>query len=144
MNNYSELFKGLLKKHGLKYTTQRRIILNVLVEHEGQHFCSEEIYEIVKQRYPEIGLATIYRTMILLERFGIVYKVDVDDVRSRYALALDNSENNEQSLICTKCGEILDIRKNTVTKFEREVLKYHAFTINTHKIKLYGFCKKCL
>ena len=61
-------FKQLLKDNGLKVTTQRLLILEALVACPDKHLTAEEIYEMVKADYPEIGLATVYRTIqILLE-----------------------------------------------------------------------------
>lgn len=144
MNNYFELFREQLKKHGLKYTTQRRAILDVLIEHKAQSFCCEEIYDMVKVKYPEVGLATVYRTMLLLEKFELVYKVDSKDSRLRYCIA-DNSEDRaEPHIICIKCGKTAELRKSMLAIFEKQLLKYHGFQVKNKKVKLYGYCKKCL
>ena len=61
-----EHFKELLKNKGLKMTTQRGIILEVLSECPNQHLTAEDIYELVRKKQPEIGIATVYRTLQLL------------------------------------------------------------------------------
>ena len=66
MPNNQEEFKTLLKNNGLKVTTQRTAILEVLSNRPGKHMTAEEIYDCVKKKYPEIGLATVYRTIQLL------------------------------------------------------------------------------
>ena len=59
--------KEKFKKEGYKLTTQRRVILDAIVENQEKHLNPEEIYDIVKIRYPEIGIATVYRTLQLLK-----------------------------------------------------------------------------
>ena len=75
-----------LKNKGYKLTPQRRSIVDTIIENEGSHLTVEEIYDKVKIQCPEIGLATVYRTVMLLEEMGIVYKLDLDDGCSRYEL----------------------------------------------------------
>ena len=63
-----EEFKGMLKKKGLKVTNQRLCVLEVLADNHDRHLTAEDIYELVKEDYPDIGLATVYRTVQLLLR----------------------------------------------------------------------------
>ena len=64
-----------LKNKGYKLTPQRRAIVDTIVESEGKHLTAEEIYDEVKKSCPEIGLATVYRTILLLEDIGILCKL---------------------------------------------------------------------
>ena len=61
-----ELLKKRLKEKGLKVTRQRLLVLSVLEQNNGSHMTAEDIYELVSEDYPEIGLATVYRTLQLL------------------------------------------------------------------------------
>lgn len=79
-----ELLKENLKKKGYKLTPQRRAIVDVIIEKEGEHLTAEEIYDEVKKVCPDIGLATVYRTVLLLEEVGVVFKLDLNDGCSRY------------------------------------------------------------
>ncbi len=63
MPENQEQFKSLLKQNGLKVTTQRVAILEVLNSRPGKHLTAEEIYDYVRKKYPEIGIATVYRTI---------------------------------------------------------------------------------
>lgn len=65
MDNFFDDLKIKLKENGYKLTTQRRVILDVILENQGKHLSPEEIYDSVRDKYPEIGLATIYRTLQL-------------------------------------------------------------------------------
>ena len=61
-----ELLKSRLKEKGLKVTRQRLLVLSVLEQNSGRHMTAEDIYELVSEDYPDIGLATVYRTLQLL------------------------------------------------------------------------------
>ena len=82
-----ENFKEILKSHGLKVTNQRVLLLEALSKHKGEHLTPEEIYEIVKEEHPEIGLATVYRTIQLLCQLELVEKVVLVDGIVRYEMA---------------------------------------------------------
>ena len=64
--NNQEEFKEMLKAKGLKVTNQRLIVLKVLDKHRDIHMAAEDIYKLVKAECPDIGLATVYRTVQLL------------------------------------------------------------------------------
>lgn len=70
-----EEFKKLLKEKGLKVTNQRLLVLEVLADHRDTHMTAEDIYDLVKEDYPEIGLATIYRTLQLLLNMQLVDRI---------------------------------------------------------------------
>ncbi len=61
-----EIFKNMLREKGLKVTNQRMLVLELMAERPGQHLTAEEIYDLARQKCPEIGLATIYRTVQVL------------------------------------------------------------------------------
>ena len=81
-----EKLKNSLKEKGYKLTPQRRAIVDMIIKNEGSHLTTEELYNLVKKVCPEIGLATVYRTVLLLEEMGIVTKLDLNDGCGRYEL----------------------------------------------------------
>ena len=74
-----EDFKRLLKEKGLKMTRQRLVVLEVLAENPEQHMTAEEIYERIKAANPDIGLATVYRTVQLLLELELIDRINLDD-----------------------------------------------------------------
>lgn len=79
MPTKQDFFKNLLKANGLKVTNQRIAILEVLEDRPGEHLTAEEIYGFVKEKYPEIGLATVYRTIQMLSELEVIDKLNLDD-----------------------------------------------------------------
>ena len=70
-----KLLKEKLKEKGLKVTHQRLLVLSVLEENSGSHMTAEDIYDLVSEDYPEIGLATVYRTLQLLWDMQLVDRI---------------------------------------------------------------------
>lgn len=134
--------KDKLKEKGLKLTPQRRSILDVIVENKGNHLSTEEIYEIVKKRCPEIGLATVYRTMQMFDEADMVYKHNFNDGRSRYELNL-NEDHQHHHLICTKCGRVVEVEEDLLEQLEHEIEKKYNFEVVNHNVKFYGYCRIC-
>jgi Fur family ferric uptake transcriptional regulator len=138
-----EDIKAELKKKGYKLTPQRRNTLNVILEHEREHLSIEEIYDLVKEDCPEIGLATVYRTIQLFEDIGLVNKHNFDDGCNRYELADPKQDHNHHHLICLSCGEVSEMDDDLLEELEQEVKRKKGFEVTNHTLKLFGYCKKC-
>ncbi len=140
---------GKFRGGGYRITMPRQIILQVLDESK-KHLSAEEIYLKVHQIYPAIGLTTVYRTLELLVKMGLVFKFDFGDGRARYELSKDDKDSNHHHhLICTGCGRVIDYDDfideeiELIKKTERELSKKHGFKIRNHIIQFYGLCKEC-
>jgi len=143
MSENSENFRERLKERGLKLTTQRQAVLDVMVKHEGEHLSSEEIYELVKKNHPDIGLATVYRTLTLLDSMDLVYKLDLDDGCSRYELNKNKEDHRHHHLICMSCGVVEEVEEDLLEVLEEQILKDKKFKVVDHRVKFYGYCKNC-
>lgn len=140
-----ERFKKILRNKGLKVTAQRRLVLETVAAHPGEHLTAEEIYELVKNQYPEIGLATIYRTVQVLVDLQVIDKVSFDDGLTRYELAVEDEERRHRHhhAICQKCGTVISIEADLLENLEQAVLDATGFCVADHEVKLYGYCKEC-
>ncbi|MGI6114443.1 MAG: Fur family transcriptional regulator, partial [Mahellales bacterium] len=123
---------------------QRRATLDVILENEGRHLSTEEIYEFVKEKCPEIGLATVYRTLQLLVDIDFVYKHNFDDGKSRYELSHEDEDHHHHHLICLKCGTVIEVGMDSLEELESIVNRKYNFTITNHKVKFFGYCEKCM
>lgn len=135
--------KKIFKEEGLKLTTQRRAILDVIVKNHSKHLSPEEVYDIVKVKYPEIGIATVYRTLQLLEKLNIIYRVNFDDGYNRYELNHDSENHHHHHLICLKCGKVMEVKLDLLETLENEIEKENGFKIIDHNVKFFGYCANC-
>ena len=106
-------FRKLLKERGLKTTSQRMAILRVLLSQPECHLTAEEIYDLVKKDWPDIGLATVYRNIQLLSEMNLIDKLNLDDGYVRYEIGEPNqkSHHHHHHMICVSCGKFLHFRK---------------------------------
>lgn len=147
MPNKQEFFKELLKKNGLKVTTQRITILEVLQSKPDRHLTAEEIYDCVKEKYPDIGLATIYRTIQVLSDLKLIEKLNLDDGYIRYEIGKANGQDNtahrHHHLICLGCGSVLSFEDDLLETLEARIKESMDFDVINHEVKLFGYCSQC-
>lgn len=136
-------FKERLKEKGCKLTMQRRSVLDVLLEHSNEHLSTEEIYDKVKENFPEIGLATVYRTVQLFEEMGIVDRLNFDDGCSRFELASEDTVHHHHHLICEDCNKVFEVENDLLDEIEKEIESKYNFKIHDHNVMFYGLCKDC-
>jgi len=136
-----EKFKGILKNNSLKFTKQRELILKFLYKNEG-HYTPEEIYMQFKREYPDIniGIATIYRTLTLLEESSIASSISFGVQGKKYELGL---KKHHDHLICTHCGEIIEFYDDTIEERQKEIAKKFNFNMTDHTMKIIGLCENC-
>lgn len=144
MKNYATQLKDYLKEKGYRLTEQRLTILDIIIKNAGKHLNSQEIYDLVKEEHPEIGVATVYRTISLLEEIGIIYGGDFGDGSIRYEVAKEHEEHRHHHLICIECGSIEEFEDDLLEQIENEIYKKKQFETTDHRVKFYGYCKKCL
>ena len=90
-----ESFKQMLRGKGLKVTEQRLLMLEIIAAHPGEHLTAEEIFSYVKVVCPKIGLATVYRTIQLLNELGLIDRVNFDDGFVRYEMGSSPNPRTE-------------------------------------------------
>lgn len=137
------VFKERLKEKGCKLTLQRRGVLDVLLEHCNEHLSTEEIYAAVKEKYPEIGLATVYRTVQLFEEMGIIDRLNFDDGCSRFELSSGDAVHHHHHLICEKCNKVFEVENDLLEEIESEIESKYNFKVHNHNVMFYGHCKEC-
>jgi Fur family ferric uptake transcriptional regulator len=133
----------LLRKKGYKITSQRKAVLDVVIENDGEHLSSQEIYELVKKKHPDVGIATIYRTLPVLEELGFVYAVDLEDGCIRYELNRVDQLHRHHHLLCERCGKVTEVKDDLLDEIEAKIYKNYGFTIKDHRVKFYGICAEC-
>ncbi len=139
-------FKALLKEKGLKVTSQRLIMLEILGRNPGKHLTAEDIYNLVKTEHPEIGLATVYRTIQVLMELHLIDRVNFDDGVERYELAHEadaDGAHHHHHLICVKCGKVLEFEEDMLEGLELKIAEKTGFKVTDHEVKLYGYCNEC-
>jgi len=134
-------FQALLKDNALKFTKQRELVLRFLYDNVG-HYTPEDIYTLLKDENPDIniGIATVYRTLTLLESEHIASSISFGAQGKKYELGL---KKHHDHLICTKCGEIIEFFDDIIEERQEEIAKKFNFKMTDHTMKIVGLCENC-
>jgi len=138
-----EQIKQQLQSQGYKLTSQREATLRVLLENEEDHLSAEDVFMLVKDKAPEIGLATVYRTLELLSELHVVEKMNFGDGVARYDLRNDNSKHHHHHLICIQCGSVDEIMDDWLLPLEERLAQEYNFQVLDHRLDFQGICWRC-
>ena len=142
MEDSFESICARIQARDYKVTQQRRLILQAFLSNPQQHLSAEDIFGIVKKELPDIGLATVYRTLDLLVEVGIIQQMDFGDGKTRYELN-DEEVHHHHHLICLECGKVSEFEMDLLESLEKHISSRTGFKILDHKVKFYGHCKDC-
>lgn len=126
---------------GLKMTEQRKVILKVL-EESGDHPSVETVCDRAKRTDSSISIATVYRTLGLLDELGLVLKHDFGDTHARFEVKPEQDHEHHHHLIDTETGQVVEFQSEEMEQLIHKIaadLGYeivdHTFEIFGHKIK---------
>ncbi|AIC94173.1 MULTISPECIES: ferric iron uptake transcriptional regulator [Shouchella] len=143
MENRLERIKKQLHAQSYKLTPQREATVMVLLEHEEDHLSAEDVYLLVKEKAPEIGLATVYRTLELLTELKVVDKINFGDGVSRFDLRKEGVNHSHHHLVCIECGAVDEIQEDLLSEVEKIVEKDFHFKVKDHRLTFHGICHRC-
>ena len=130
-----DAIERLLSRRGYRLTSPRRHLLEVMAS-LGDHFVAESVVTAT----PEVGRATVFRTLRLLQDLGVVCQVVLDDGTLAYRLA---PEEHHHHVLCVDCGAAEDFSSPALESVLREVEESTGFTVEAHRLELYGRCPAC-
>ncbi|XEC97597.1 Fur family transcriptional regulator [Paenibacillus tarimensis] len=128
---------------GYKLTAQREATVLVLLENEQDHLSAEDVFMLVRQKFPEIGLATVYRTLELLAELNIVEKMNFGDGVARFDLRSEEQAHMHHHLICTVCGKLKEIKEDWLLELEQRVEREYGFKVTDHRLDFMGVYHAC-
>lgn len=128
------------KEHGFKMTPQRMAIVDILAKSED-HPSVEDIYAQLKEDFPTMSLATVYKNVSLLKSLGEVLELGFPDGSNRYD---GNKPDPHPHVICIKCKKIVDPDLTSLDEMKKEVASETDFTILNHRLDFFGLCKDCM
>jgi Fur family ferric uptake transcriptional regulator len=135
-----EIFQNYIGERGLRHSKQRIHILDVFLKTE-KHLTTEELHNLVQKKYPSIGIATVYRTLKLLSDCGLSRELKLEDGTTRYEHLYEHEHHDH--LVCTQCGALVEVFDAKIEKLQEKLALTHGFKIQSHKLELYGVCRKC-
>jgi Fur family ferric uptake transcriptional regulator len=135
-----QLFVSSLKKRNLKWSRQREVIFDLFLS-TPSHVTTEELYVLVRSKFPQIGYSTVHRTLKLLAECGLATENHFDDRYTRFEKVQKNHHHDH--LICTECGIIVEFECNKIEKLQNKIALENNFELTNHRMQLYGICSPC-
>ncbi len=130
---------GKLSEQGYRLTPQRMMILSA-IEDSDNHISAEEIYAEVVAKYPRVNISTVYRTLELLKRLGLVTETDLGGGRVRYHPA---DKGHHHHLVCQECGATIDLDETVLFPLKDTLLREYKFIADLRHLAIFGRCVNC-
>jgi Fur family ferric uptake transcriptional regulator len=138
--NEHEIFLRFLKSEGLRFTSEREIILNEAFSiHE--HFEAEDLVFSIRRHGHRVSKATVYRTLALLVQSGLLREVIFGERHSHYEHVFGHKHHDH--LICLKCGKIIEFSDQTIERLQKSVCGRYRFEPVRHRMEIMGTCEDC-
>lgn len=129
---------ALLRDKGYKITPQRLAVYETLAR-ENVHPTAEVLFAKVAVKYPAMSLATVYKTLEILEKLGVINAINVGEDSFRF----DAEMKDHHHVRCIKCGAVADAPAPDSSRLTRAVEAASGYKIKSHQFYFYGLCPKC-
>ena len=131
---------GRLRGQARKITGPRQAILEIL-RRQHHPLTNKEILAALPKGHCD--LATIYRSMHLLEEMGLVKRFDFGDGAARFEMIGENDDGHHHHLICRRCTGVVEIQDCLLREIETRIAQANGFTHVTHNLEFFGICPRC-
>jgi len=129
----------ILRQQGYRLTPQRMMVLEAIEESED-HISAEEIHARARAKYPYINISTIYRTLELLKKMGLVTETELGGGRFVYHPV---GKAQHHHLVCRKCGRVRDIDAAVFQQLKDDLKANYGFNADFEHIAIFGTCENC-
>lgn len=134
----AETFVLKLREKGYKVTPQRIAIFEAIINSQD-HPTADQIYQRVSKKYPTISIATIYHTLHLLTKLGLLLELKFSEMSSRF----DSNPSPHINVICPNCGEIYDYEVKSIETFWSQIASELGKKPAALRFDFYTICNKC-
>ena len=128
-----------LRQHGYKLTPQRRLVIQAIASNQ-EHLTPAAIYEKVHQERPGVGLVTVYRTLEILSKLGLICELHAGDSCRSYTISFVGHHHH---LICSNCGRVVALPACELEAAEQDLSRRTGFRIDGHLLEFVGLCQAC-
>ncbi|MDQ6612749.1 MAG: transcriptional repressor [Gemmatimonadota bacterium] len=135
-----DAFREYLREHNLPVTLQRLAIADVVMG-SGRHVSAEDVQQELSKQGTAAGTATVYRTLEVLVRSGLVVERDFGEGFKRFEAARDVPHH--EHLLCTTCGKVTEFRDERLERMTTVLAETHGFARQRHRLVIYGQCNDC-
>lgn len=123
-----------LRKAGLKITSPRLKVLEILETSDERHLSAENIYRALLETGEELGLATVYRVLTQFERAGLVSRHNFEGGTAVFELA---DRTHHDHMVCLDTGQVIEFYDERIEQLQSEIARKHGYEIEEHSLVLY-------
>ena len=135
-----DAFRAYLREHNLPITAQRLAIADILLG-SGNHLSAEDIMLELGARGASVGTATVYRTLEVLLRSGLVVERDFGEGFKRFEATRDIPHH--EHLLCSLCGRVTEFRDERLERMTMLIAEQHGYARQGHRLVIAGICAEC-
>lgn len=135
-----EVLRRYLRDHNLPVTHQREAIA-AAVFFSDAHLSVGDIERLLRERGVKAGKATVYRTLGLLAKAGLVQEHDFGEGFKRYEPL--EARTHHEHLICLDCGKVVEFSNERIERMKALIADEHGFRHHHHRLEIYGICREC-
>ncbi len=135
-----EKFKEFLDIKRMRFTKGRQAIIEEILSFPDTHLDAEEIYKRLREKGTKVSRATLYRTLSLLVKGGVLKAISLGEGHSHFELGL--SKKIHGHLICIYCKEVKEFQGDEIREILKKLVKKHGFSLQNVEIQVFGLCKK--
>ncbi|MDW8023900.1 MAG: Fur family transcriptional regulator [Nitrososphaerota archaeon] len=128
-----------LRKAGYKATPQRIAICKYALQNQT-HPTAKTIYQKVREEYPTVSLATVYKTLKVLKELDLIQELPFSNGLTRF----DPNMKPHINVVCLKCSKIIDLKTPEICAFVKQIAESAKFRLTVQRLDVYGFCEKCI
>jgi Fur family ferric uptake transcriptional regulator len=132
----------MAKQHGLRLTSQRRLIFSIL-ESADTHLNAKEILEQARKRDPGIDQVTIYRNLAVLKKLGVVDELDLLHLRGDEHYYEARQTRAHSHVACLECGSVFEYYTPAMKRMNQELEREVGFSVSFSRIEIGGYCASC-
>jgi Fur family ferric uptake transcriptional regulator len=134
-------FEDFLRMNGLKVTATRRLIFQEIIASSSVHLDADEILLRLRKKGKSVSLATIYRTLGLLVRSGLVGRIDLGEHHGHYER--EGPRAGHGHLICLACGRVLEFADDDIQEAMAKIGTENSFRLDKFSLQIFGYCADC-
>jgi len=140
MDKHIHSYDEEIRQKGYRLTPQRMMVLEA-IEHAEDHISAEEIHAQIIEKYPNVNISTVYRSLELLTELGLVTSTNMGDGTQRFHI---RRKSQHHHLVCNFCGRVYDINEANLSNLKNSLLANYGFAAELRHIAFFGKCTRCI
>ncbi len=134
--------RSALERQGVRLTRQRRVLLEVMDQAE-QHLTADAILERAQKIDPRVHRVTVYRTLEMLKRYGLLDELDLLHIHGHGHYYESHGPRDHIHVACLRCGKVREVESELFEQLKRQIAQDTGIKITVSRAEIGGYCESC-